>query len=118
MARTLNILLLLGAVFMVAMVGGATAMNICGINTDVASGCLPAIRSPTTAPTQACCECIRNADIPCLCKYTYLLRTLGIDPAIAMELPKKCNISPVPTCPLSKFPISYKTNMSTYTNFL
>ncbi|KAF8409663.1 hypothetical protein HHK36_005742 [Tetracentron sinense] len=101
MAKTSNITLVLGVVVMVliAILGGAKAMNICNMDSNQLAECLPAMRGPSPSPpTKGCCAVMRVADMHCLCTYKYLLPTVGVDPALAMALPKKCGLNPPPEC--------------------
>ncbi|KAF8414197.1 hypothetical protein HHK36_002197 [Tetracentron sinense] len=101
MARTSNTALVLGVVVMalITIVGGAKGMTICNMDTTELAQCLPAIqgRSPSP-PTKGCCAVMQKADMHCLCTYKSVLPTFGINPALAMALPKKCGLKPPPQC--------------------
>ncbi|KAL0384121.1 UNVERIFIED_CONTAM: hypothetical protein Sradi_2806400 [Sesamum radiatum] len=79
-------------------IGVAKANNehaICGMSTDDLFTCRPAVIGPAALPpSSACCAALEKADLPCLCtfKNNKVLPALGIDPALAMLLPAKCNI--------------------------
>ncbi|KAF5199247.1 Bifunctional inhibitor/plant lipid transfer protein/seed storage helical domain [Thalictrum thalictroides] len=98
MARSFQSFLLFGVVVMVVMVGGAKSFSICNMDTNQLSQCLPAIQPPVSPPTTTCCDVIHRANITCLCSYKNLLPTFGVDPGVAMQLPKKCNMTSVPDC--------------------
>ncbi|KAL6311065.1 hypothetical protein AAG906_011980 [Vitis piasezkii] len=95
MARTSSKVLAQVVVVMVliAMVGGASAATICNIDTSKLAECLPAVsgRSPPP-PTKACCTALLSADLHCLCNYKSALPAFGINPALAMALPKNAAV--------------------------
>ncbi|KAF9611986.1 hypothetical protein IFM89_037269 [Coptis chinensis] len=99
MARAVHSFLLVGVLVVVAILGGSKAINICNMESSQLMQCLPAIRPPPSAPTPGCCDLIRHANIPCLCSYKPYLPALGIDPTLALQLPKKCNMTDAAECP-------------------
>ncbi|WOL15002.1 hypothetical protein Cni_G23783 [Canna indica] len=56
--------------------------------------------SKPAAPSPECCKALAKADLRCLCSYknSPLLRTLGIDPELAVKLPPKCNLKTPANC--------------------
>lgn len=114
MARTSSKVLAQVVVVMVliAMVGGASAATICNIDTSKLAECLPAVsgRSPPP-PTKACCTALLSADLHCLCNYKSALPAFGINPALAMALPKKCGGSLPPNCKGNKFKLHFSSSL-------
>lgn len=101
MARTTDIGFVLGVivVVLVAVVGGAKSMTICSMDSTQLAQCLPAIRGPSPSPpTKECCAVIQKADMHCLCSYKHALPNFGVNPGLAMALPKKCGLNPPPEC--------------------
>lgn len=78
-------------IILVALLSQASATNLCNIDSTKLAQCLPALtgKSPKP-PTPACCEVVHHANLPCFCSYLSVLPAYGIDPAHAVELPKKC----------------------------
>lgn len=93
--------LILGVVVvaMLAEVGGAKAMTICSMDSTELAECLPAIRgfSPSP-PSRECCAVLQKADLHCLCNYKSMLPTYGVNPGLAMGLPKLCGLILPPEC--------------------
>lgn len=114
MARTSSKVLAQVVVVMVliAMVGGSSAATICNIDTSKLAECLPAVsgRSPPP-PTKACCTALLSADLHCLCNYKSALPAFGINPALAMALPKKCGGSLPPNCKGNKFKLHFSSSL-------
>ncbi|OVA06578.1 Bifunctional inhibitor/plant lipid transfer protein/seed storage helical domain [Macleaya cordata] len=102
MAKTSEIALVLGVLVvmvLIGMEGGAKAMTICNMDSSQLAQCLPSIKGPSpTPPTQGCCDVMKIADMHCLCTYKAILPTFGVDPKLAMGLPKKCNLNAPPEC--------------------
>ncbi|KAK1316665.1 putative lipid-transfer protein DIR1 [Acorus calamus] len=93
--------LIVVVVMVVAAANVGEALEICNMDASRLSGCLPAIRGPSPAPpTQGCCDVIRTSDLHCLCGYkdSSLLPSFGVDPKLAMALPRKCHLNPPPEC--------------------
>ncbi|XP_020592490.1 putative lipid-transfer protein DIR1 [Phalaenopsis equestris] len=86
---------------MLSLATAATAVSLCNISSDELDECRPAVSglSPSE-PTVACCSALEQADLPCLCSYrsSPLLPSFGIDPDLAMQLPRKCSLSLPPDC--------------------
>ncbi|XP_024024217.1 putative lipid-transfer protein DIR1 [Morus notabilis] len=82
---------------LVAMFGflfeGSRGQDLCKLTDQDLNTCRPAVTAPNPAdPTGACCEALKKADLVCLCQFknSAFLPILGIDPDLAMALPKKC----------------------------
>ncbi|CAN6479205.1 unnamed protein product [Victoria cruziana] len=91
------------AAVLAVLVASTAAFSICGIDAGEFYGCLPAIRGPSRSPSppsSACCDAIEKADLNCLCGYkdSPLLSSFGINPRLAMALPRRCNLLSPPTC--------------------
>ncbi|TXG72907.1 hypothetical protein EZV62_001486 [Acer yangbiense] len=75
--------------------------NICNISVSDLMKCKPAVTPPNpTQPTADCCSALSHADLHCLCGYknSKLLPSFGIDPNLAIQLPRKCNLPHPPNC--------------------
>ncbi|XP_068640964.1 putative lipid-transfer protein DIR1 [Aristolochia californica] len=80
---------------------GGEAMTLCNMDAAQLAECLPAIRAPSPSPpSKGCCDVMGTADLHCLCGYkdSYLLPSFGVDPKLAMALPRKCLLTPPPEC--------------------
>ncbi|KAL6512821.1 hypothetical protein OROMI_031602 [Orobanche minor] len=69
--------------------------STCGMSGEDLFACRPSVMGPTALPpSAACCAALGKADLPCLCSFknNKFLPALGIDPALAMQLPAKCNL--------------------------
>ncbi|KAL0906663.1 hypothetical protein M5K25_025176 [Dendrobium thyrsiflorum] len=91
--------ILLLAVFSLAT--AASSLSICNMSTDDLAECRPAVSGPSPSePSAACCSVLEKADLPCLCSYrsSPLLPSFGIDPNLALQLPRKCSLSPPTDC--------------------
>ncbi|KAL4185291.1 hypothetical protein AMTRI_Chr10g5160 [Amborella trichopoda] len=89
------------AIVVLVIVEFGNGMEICGMDSGELQQCLPAIRGPSpSAPNPGCCSTIRKADLLCLCSYrdSFLLPTFGVDPKLAMALPRECHLIPPPQC--------------------
>ncbi|ONK78206.1 uncharacterized protein A4U43_C02F15640 [Asparagus officinalis] len=74
---------------------------ICSMSSEGMEACKPSVSGPSPAPpSEDCCSALRDADLDCLCSYrnSALLPTLGIDPDLAVKLPKKCGLTPPQEC--------------------
>lgn len=74
----------------------------CGVTDTQLMECLPAVAPAPPAPpppTAACCEVLKEADLPCFCRFANLPGLLphGVDPIRAKQLPSLCGLSDV-TC--------------------
>lgn len=97
-AKVMNAVGLVFVLLMVAMVEGQV---ICNVPIADLMACRPAVTPPNPAkPSQACCSALSHANFECLCGYknSQVLPSLGIDPNLAMQLPRKCNLPNAPTC--------------------
>lgn len=85
---------LLLAICLMALVGGGSATTLCNIDPSKLFDCLPAVSGESPPPpNKNCCAVIHHANLTCLCDYKAALRALKIDPAHAVELPKKCGLN-------------------------
>lgn len=84
---------------LIALLEGAHAASICNIDSAQLNYCRRAVsgKSPTP-PSKKCCGVVHRANLPCLCNYKAVLPSFGIDPALAMALPKKCGMKTPPEC--------------------
>ncbi|KAI9186404.1 hypothetical protein LWI28_016895 [Acer negundo] len=95
--------MLLVGIWLIALVlvgGKTTAFPICNIDsTEMMNQCLPSVsgKSPKP-PSKQCCAAVRKAKLPCLCGYKNVLPALGIQPKLALALPKKCGLATPPEC--------------------
>ncbi|KAH7682987.1 Bifunctional inhibitor/lipid-transfer protein/seed storage 2S albumin protein [Dioscorea alata] len=89
-------------VLLVVLVSVAMADDgICNMTKAGLDSCQPAVTgSPPPDPSQECCQALTAADLPCLCSYknSVWLPVFGIDPAIAQQLPEKCNLKVPDDC--------------------
>ncbi|CAM9000506.1 unnamed protein product [Rhodiola kirilowii] len=72
-----------------------TNAQICNVKTEGLMACMPAVTLPNPSkPTDLFCGALSHGDMACLCgfKHSKMLRTLGIDSDLAMQLPDKCGI--------------------------
>ncbi|KAL4363569.1 hypothetical protein GQ457_04G025980 [Hibiscus cannabinus] len=86
---------------MVIMLEGTRAISLCDMNDDGIEACRPSVTQPNPVdPTPLCCDALKGANLSCLCSYknSMWLPSLGIDPALAMALPPKCNLHMPPDC--------------------
>ncbi|KAK9091947.1 hypothetical protein Syun_026858 [Stephania yunnanensis] len=95
---SMNLVFLMVMLVVVVGIGGANGVAICGMESSELAQCLPAVRPPGAPPTPGCCGVMHHADLHCLCTFKAVLPGLGIDPALAMALPKKCGIAAPPEC--------------------
>ncbi|KAJ0090367.1 hypothetical protein Patl1_14143 [Pistacia atlantica] len=71
------------------------AQTICYMPAAGLMACKPSVTPPNpTQPTAKCCSALTHADMRCLCSYknSNVVRSLGIDPNLAMKLPGKCKL--------------------------
>ncbi|KAK8943639.1 hypothetical protein KSP40_PGU005754 [Platanthera guangdongensis] len=83
------------------LVTSAMAAGICNMSSEGFDECRPAVTGPSPIdPTAACCSALEAADLPCLCSYrsSPLLPSIGINPDLALQLPRECNLSPPANC--------------------
>lgn len=102
MAQTRGNLLvhwLVTALLLIALLGGANAIEICGLDTTKLDICHAAVtgRHPPK-PNARCCALVRRANFACLCRYKSILPSFGINPTNAFALPRKCGLRKPPKC--------------------
>ncbi|CAK9155761.1 unnamed protein product [Ilex paraguariensis] len=71
------------------------AQTICNMSGADLMACKPSVTPPNpTPPSPQCCSGLSRADLRCLCSYknSKLLRSLKIDPNLALQLPDKCKL--------------------------
>ncbi|KAL3517882.1 hypothetical protein ACH5RR_020471 [Cinchona calisaya] len=93
-------------VVMVALIifpKGSNAMTLCNMNEKGLMACKPSVTPPPpdpVDPSSDCCDALKAADLKCLCSYrnSSMLPSIGIDPALALALPLKCNLTLPPDC--------------------
>ncbi|KAL6000303.1 hypothetical protein ACLOJK_023998 [Asimina triloba] len=79
---------------------GCRAVSLCGMTDEELDECKPAVSGLMPSdPTTDCCTYLSKANLTCFCEYkdSPMLPLLGIDPDLALQLPVKCNLTPVPT---------------------
>ncbi|KAL7100173.1 hypothetical protein ACP275_09G131100 [Erythranthe tilingii] len=94
---------ILAIFFFVVVLGVATTtangQMVCKMTLGDFLACKSAATPPNPPPpSTACCSGISHADLSCLCSFknNTLLPSFGIDPNLALQLPKKCKI-PLPS---------------------
>ncbi|XAR60896.1 hypothetical protein NMG60_11034437 [Bertholletia excelsa] len=88
-------------VLLLAAAGGLMALSLCDISEDGLLACKPSVTQPSPAdPSAECCQALYGANMTCLCGYknSLVLPALGIDPALALALPAKCNLTAPADC--------------------
>ncbi|XP_019193188.1 PREDICTED: putative lipid-transfer protein DIR1 [Ipomoea nil] len=97
-----NVKIIVLAVVMFGAIGEVChAQSVCNMSREALMSCRPAVTPPNPPPpSAACCTAISHADIGCLCSYknSSWLPSLGVDPNLAMTLPKKCKLSTATSC--------------------
>ncbi|KAJ1441306.1 Bifunctional inhibitor/plant lipid transfer protein/seed storage helical domain [Sesbania bispinosa] len=84
---------------LIALLGGAKAVVVCGIDSTKLNLCHAAVTGKhPPKPNVKCCAVVRHANLPCLCKYKSILPALGINPTNALALPRKCGLKTPPKC--------------------
>lgn len=87
------------AALLIALLGGAQAVVLCNIDSTKLNVCRAAVTGQNPPPPDAkCCAVIRQANLPCLCRYKSLLPAVGINPTKALALPSKCGLKTPPQC--------------------
>ncbi|KAL9665627.1 hypothetical protein QQ045_021048 [Rhodiola kirilowii] len=88
------LLILFVALVLMASASEAANPKICNIIPSRLSLCRPAVtgKSPPP-PTRRCCRVMLAVDLKCLCDYKDMLPALGLNPELAIALPKKCGLS-------------------------
>ncbi|CAM0884315.1 unnamed protein product [Alopecurus aequalis] len=102
-ATMTSVALLLVALLAIVAVAPAAAAGygkVCGVNLERMEGaCLKycARGSREAWPGNECCNTLRGADFPCLCRLKRALGSTGnIDAGRAMQIPSKCGIPGAP----------------------
>ncbi|TYK16954.1 putative lipid-transfer protein DIR1 [Cucumis melo var. makuwa] len=101
MDKAMKVVVLALVLMVVNNIGFGEAQSICNMPIAGLYACRPAVTPPNpTAPTAQCCMALGQADLHCFCAYrnSGALSSFGIDPNLAMQLPKRCNISKSPNC--------------------
>ncbi|KAK7395184.1 hypothetical protein VNO78_15731 [Psophocarpus tetragonolobus] len=81
------------ATLFIALLGGAQGVALCNIDSSQLQLCRAAASGQNPPPPNAqCCAVIRQANLPCLCKYKSVLPIYGINPQKALALPPKCGL--------------------------
>lgn len=87
------------AFFFIALVRRGGAVTLCNVDSNQLNYCLPAVRGGSPPPpTEDCCSVVRQANLPCLCRYLSVLPVFGIDPISAVTLPSRCSLETPPEC--------------------
>ncbi|KAL2322735.1 hypothetical protein Fmac_027114 [Flemingia macrophylla] len=90
---------LVAAMLIISMLGSAKAVVLCDIDSGRLSLCYAAVTGKhPPKPKKECCEVIKDANLPCLCKYKSILPSVGINPINALVLPSKCGLKTPPEC--------------------
>ncbi|XP_026419804.1 putative lipid-transfer protein DIR1 [Papaver somniferum] len=101
-SKTSDLALSFAMAVVVLMIGiGVKGVTICNMDSSQLAECLPAISSGQASPpppTPGCCDVMKLADMHCLCTYKVILPAFGVDPELAMGVPKKCNLTAPPEC--------------------
>lgn len=101
LAKKIVALALVAIVLSSASIKVSRAQGICNMTGEGLMSCKPSVTTPNPpAPTAKCCSALSQADMGCLCTYknSQWLPSLGIDPKLAMQLPKKCKLPNSPHC--------------------
>lgn len=98
--QAVAILFLSAALLVISVSHRADA--ICNMSSEGMDACKPSVSGPNPKdpPSPECCSALATADLECLCSYrnSALLPSLGINPDLAMQLPKKCGLTPPEDC--------------------
>ncbi|KAL5161884.1 Receptor-like protein EIX2 [Glycine soja] len=87
------------ATLLIALLGGAQAVVLCNIDSSQLNLCRAAVTGQNPPPPdEKCCAVIRQANLPCLCRYKSILPLIGIKPEKALALPGKCGLQSPPNC--------------------
>lgn len=87
------------AFLFIALVRRGGAVTLCNVDSNQLNYCLPAVRGGSPPPpTENCCGVVRQANLPCLCRYLSVLPVFGIDPISAVTLPSRCSLETPPDC--------------------
>lgn len=93
-----NVVQWLVAALLIALLGGAQGVVLCNIDSSQLNLCRAAVTGQNPPqPDQKCCAVIRQANLPCLCRYKSILPSIGINPKNALALPGKCGLQS-PNC--------------------
>ncbi|CAN6858268.1 unnamed protein product [Brassica oleracea] len=88
-------------VVMATLAERSVAIDLCGMTQSELNECKPAVsKENPTNPSTLCCDYLKHADFSCLCGYrnSPWLGSFGIDPALALGLPSKCDMPNAPAC--------------------
>ncbi|XP_019184100.1 PREDICTED: putative lipid-transfer protein DIR1 [Ipomoea nil] len=100
--KTPMAILMIMSIILAANIFHGDCYTLCNMTDDGLQACKPSVTlpDPVDPPSAACCTALSTADLPCLCsqKGSPMLSFLGIDPDLAMALPKKCNLTPPANC--------------------
>ncbi|EXB63610.1 hypothetical protein L484_026950 [Morus notabilis] len=69
--------------------------SFCRMTKEGFGSCQPSVdRSNPLPPSKACCAAISKSDFQCLCyfKDSPLLKIYQVDPQLAVDLPRQCNL--------------------------
>lgn len=80
---------------LVMVAATANSQTICNISIAGLESCVPAAQPPNPPPpTPECCAAMQDADYCCLYAYknSPVLRSFGVDPNLALQIPDKCGI--------------------------
>ncbi|CAH8362100.1 unnamed protein product [Eruca vesicaria subsp. sativa] len=100
-SKKVVMMVMMMVVVMATLAERSVAIDLCGMTREELDECKPAVsKENPTEPSTLCCDALKHADYSCLCGYknSPWLGSFGIDPALAAELPSKCNIDNAPTC--------------------
>ncbi|KQK11165.1 putative lipid-transfer protein DIR1 [Brachypodium distachyon] len=102
-AMAMALLVVAALLLLVAVAGAAGRHTACHVDLERMEdkcGSYCAAGSREGSPSGECCDAVRGADFPCLCRYKPLLRSVapGMDANRAMQIPAKCGIPNVPAC--------------------
>ncbi|TKY46969.1 putative lipid-transfer protein DIR1 [Spatholobus suberectus] len=87
------------ATLLIAMLGAAKAVVLCDIESSKLNLCYAAVTGKhPPRPNEKCCEVVKNANLPCLCRYKSILPAVGINPTNALTLPSRCGLKTPPEC--------------------
>lgn len=83
------------------LIGLSEAQSICNMSINDLYACRPSATPPNPPPPSAqCCMALSHADLHCFCTYrnSRALPSFGVDPNLAMQLPKLCRLPNSPNC--------------------
>ncbi|KAK7288530.1 hypothetical protein RIF29_01991 [Crotalaria pallida] len=90
---------LVALLLLISLLNGAKAYEFCDTDSAKLALCYAAVTGKhPPKPNEKCCEVIRHADLPCLCRYKNVLPAAGINPTNALTLPSRCGLKTPPEC--------------------